>query len=171
MGNASVEASRLSRFFRTLYYWTLLLVTLVVVDDLTFGWIFWLLSQIHPLLSALVALCAYWAIGYWITLRGLSPEPGKVARWFLNRLQLERKNPELRAREDELQKKITSIAIAIPLSLLFGGVVTTLWLRRRDVVDDSAAKRVALVLCGLYALEFALIHALGIGGSIFFVRQ
>lgn len=156
---------------RTLYYWTILFISLLIVDDLTFGWIFWTIAQIHPLVSATLAVTAYWSLGYWITLRGLRPDPGRIASWFLKRLQLERKNSELQAREESLKAKITSVTIAVPMSLLFGGVVTTLWLRRRDIVNDSQAKRLAFWLCGLYALEFALIHALGIGGSIFIARQ
>lgn len=158
-------------FLRTLYYWTLLLITLVVLDDLTFGWIFWALAQIHPLVSASFALVIYWGLGYWITLRGLAPQPGKLAGWFLNRLQLERKNPELRVREQQLKDMITSIGVAFLMALLFGGVLTTLWLRRREVVDDQQARKLAFWLCGLYALEFALLHGLGIGGAIFVTRQ
>lgn len=169
MDNAT-EVRRPSRL-RTLYYWTILLLLLMVADDLTFGWIFWVLSQIHPLLSASAALVIYWSLGYWLTLRGLSPEPGKVASRLLSRLQLERKNHELRTREEELKNKVTSVSAAVPMSLLFGGVVTTLWLRRRGVVSESGARSLAFWLCGLYALEFAIIHALGIGGSIFIVRQ
>ncbi len=156
---------------RTLYYWFALLTALVVVDDLTFGWIFWALAQVHPLVSAGAALVTYWAMGYWITLRGLAPKPGKLAGWFLNRLQLERKNPELQEREDRLKAKITSIGVAIPMALLFGGVVTTLWLRRRGVVNESQARKLAFWLCGLYALEFALMHGLGIGGAIYIARS
>ena len=166
----TVEAHRQS-LLRTLYYWTALLVALLIADDATFGWIFWALSQIHPFISAAAALAIYWSIGYWITLRGLKPSPGKVAGWLLRRLQLERKNPELRTREERLKARITSVAVGIPVSLLFGGVVTTLWLRRRNVIDVNQARRVAFGLCGLYAVEFALIHALGIGGSIFIARQ
>jgi hypothetical protein len=156
---------------RTLYYWTALLIALLIADDLTFGWIFWALAQIHPFVSAVAALAIYWTIGYWITLRGLKPKPGKIAGWLLKRLQLERKNPELRAREEHLKVKITSVVVGAPMSLLFGGVVTTLWLRRRNIINDRQARNVAFGLCGLYAAEFALIHALGIGGSIFIVRQ
>lgn len=156
---------------RTLYYWTLLLITLVIVDDLTFGWIFWALAQIHPFVSAGTALAIYWVNGYLITIRGLRPQPGKIAGWFLKRLQLERKNYELRAREEQLKAKLTSVAIGIPMSLLFGGVLTTLWLRRRNVINDRQAKQIAFGLCGLYALEFAVLHSLGIGGSIFWMRQ
>ncbi|HSX17811.1 MAG TPA: hypothetical protein VLE51_00430 [Candidatus Saccharimonadales bacterium] len=156
---------------RTLYYWGALFIVLLIADDATFGWIFWALAQINPFISAAAALVIYWSIGYWITIRGLKPDPGKVAGWFLRRLQLERKNPELRAREERLKSKITSLAVGIPMSLLFGGVLTTLWLRHRNVIDDHQARRVAFWLCGLYALEFGLIHGLGIGGSIFFARQ
>lgn len=166
MENTHVETRPQSRL-RTLYYWMLLLVILVMVDDLVFGWFFWGLSQIHPLLSFVIAIMASWSLGVWLTMRGLAPEPGRLAGWFLYRLQLERGNPELRAREDELKEKITSVGVAVPMSLLFGGVVTTLWLRRRGVVSDESAKRLAFVLCGLYAFEFATIHAFGIGGSIF----
>lgn len=166
----TTEAHEQSRL-RTFYYWTVLFILLLIADDLTFGWIFWALAQIHPLISAAIALAVYWSIGYWITLRGLSPQPGKIAGWLLNRLQLERKNPELQARQERLQAKITSTAAAIGLSLLFGGVVTTLYLRRREVVNDSQARRLGFWLCGIYAVEFAAIHALGIGCSIFFARQ
>ena len=166
----TVEARRQS-LLRTLYYWTLLLIVLLIADDLTFGWIFWALAQIHPFVSAAAALVVYWTIGYWVTLRGLKPNPGKIAGWFLRRLQLERKNPELQSRQERLKAKITSIVVGIPMSLLFGGVVTTLWLCRRNIIDDHKARQVAFWLCGLYAIEFTLIHALGIGGTIFILRQ
>ncbi|MBI3983977.1 hypothetical protein HY346_01645 [Candidatus Microgenomates bacterium] len=156
---------------KTIWWWSVLLGTLILVDDATFGWIFWALAQINPWLSALVALVDYWLVGYWITLQGLKPHPHKLAVWFLKRLQLERKNPEVNRREQSLKAKITSVAIATPMSLLFGGVITTLWLVRRGVIDLYQAKRVAFYLCGVYAAEFAVIHALGIGGSIFFARH
>jgi hypothetical protein len=159
------------RTLRSLYYWVALFVVLVLADDATFGWIFWLLSQANPLVSAAVAVAVYWTIGYWITLQGLREHPRPVAAWLLKRLQLERKNPELAERQLRLRQKVTSIAVAIPMALLLGGVVTTLYLRRQEVVDDRRARHVAVWLTGLYALEFALIHALGIGGSIFWVRR
>lgn len=158
--------------FRTLYYWIALLITLTVVDDWTFGWFFWALSQYDLVLSAVLAFTIYWALGYWITLRGLTPNPGKVAGWFLNRLQLgHTKNHEIHSMEERLQAKITSIGLAVPMSLLFGGVFTTLWLRRRQLVDDQSAKRLGLLLCGLFAIEVAAIHAFGIGGLILYVRH
>jgi hypothetical protein len=156
---------------RTLYYWMLFFVALTIADDATFGWIFWLLAQINPLVSAAIAFTIYWTVGYWITLRGLAPESGRLAGWFLKRLQLDYKNPDLHARQEQMKSKITSVAIAAPMSLLFGGVVTTLWLHSRQVVNDEQAKKVALWLCAIYAVFFATVHALGIGGSIFFARH
>ncbi len=151
---------------RTLYYWIELFAFLVVIDDLAFGWIFWGLAQVHPLVSAIAALAIYWNVGYWLLIRGLNPNPGKLARKMLNRLQLERKNPELQARQDQLKSKVTSVAVAVPMSLLIGGVLTVLWLRRRNAVSQDGAYRLGFWLCGLYALEFALIHGLGIGSGI-----
>jgi hypothetical protein len=167
---ASGREAKQQAAWKTLYYWVALFIVLVLVDDATFGWIFWLLSQVDPLLSAMVAVAIYWSVGYWIALEGLRPRPRPLAAWFLKRLQLERKNPELARRELKLMEKITSVALAVPMALLFGGVVTTLYLRRRELVDDHRARRLAFWLQGLYALEFAAIHALGIGGSIFWAR-
>ncbi len=166
----NVEAIQVSRL-RTLYYWALLLLTLVVLDDLTFGWIFWGLSLVHPFVSVAVALAIYWTAGYWLALKGLAENPGKVASWFLSRLQLERKNQGVRIREQQLKEKVTSVGVAIVMAPLFGGVLTTLWLRRRSVVNDTQARRLAFWLCGLYALEFAVIHGLAIGGAIFFALK
>jgi hypothetical protein len=149
----------------------LLLITLIVLDDLVFGWIFWALAQINPFLSATVAFLSSWSFSYWLTVKGLSPNPGKVAALLLSRFQLGHKNPELQRREQELLNKITSIGIAIPMTLLFGGVVTTLWLRRKNVVSATHAYRLGFILTGVYAVEVALVHGLGIGGSIFFFRQ
>ena len=167
----SPEAGSEPGTLKTLYYWFALFIVLVLADDATFGWVFWLLSQADPLLSAAVAVVIYWAVGYLITLQGLRDQPRPIAAWFLRRLQLERKNPELARRQLKLKERITSVAVAVPMALLLGGVVTTLYLRRQGVVDDNRARRVALWLTGLYALEFAAIHALGIGGSIFWARR
>ncbi len=169
MGNVT-EVRHPSRL-RTLYYWIALFAILTVLDDLSFGWIFWALAQVSPFLSAGVAFAIYWSIGIWLVFCGLRDDPGRIAGWFLNRFQLERKDPELRAREDQLKRRISSIAWAVPMSLLFGGVITSLWLFRRGVVDRQGARRIGILLCGIYAIEFALIHGFGIGGSIFFVRQ
>jgi hypothetical protein len=158
-------------FLRTLYYWALLFVTLLIVDDASFGWVFWGISQYSLAVSAVTALVVYWSLGYMITIRGLTPNPGKWAGWFLNRLQLGHGNMELRSRKSRLQGKVTSIAAAIPMTLLFGGVLTTLWLRRQKVVDDHQARVLGFWLCGLFALEVAAIHALGIGGLILYVRH
>lgn len=161
------------RSIKTLYYWSVLFATLLVADDAIFGWFFWLLSQVHPLVSAAAALAIYWAVGYWLTIRGMKPHPGPVASWLLNRLRLERKNPELKKREQLLRQKLSTVAASVPITLLFGGVVTTLWLCRHGIIDGNSARarRLGFWLAGIYAVEFALIHSFGIGGTIFWFRQ
>lgn len=140
-------------------------MTLVVLDDLIFGPIAWGLAQIDPWLAVIVSFAAMWGGSYWLVLRGLAPSPGPVASALLRRLQLERRNPELTAREASLKSRITSVGVAVPMSLLFGGVVTSLWLIRREVVDEGQIRQVALVLTFLYAVEFVLLHAVG-GGRL-----
>jgi hypothetical protein len=157
--------------FWTLYYWMLLFITLLVVDDATFGWIFWVIAQFSLIIAAVTAFVIYWVVGYWLTLRGLSPKPGKMAGWLLNRLQLGHPNKAQHEFEQRAQSKITSIASAVPMTLLFGGVFTTLWLHRRGIVANHRARRLGFWLCGLYALEPTVIHALGIGGLILLVRH
>lgn len=154
------QPSRLS----TLLWWTVLFLALVVADDLAFGWIFWIIAVLtHPFVSAAVAFAVYWVVGYKITMGGLSPNPGRLTGWFLHRLQLERKNSDLKALEESLMNKITSVTIAVPMSLLFGGVVTVLWLYKRTVVNYGRARLLAIGLCAIYAVEFAAIHGLGMG--------
>ena len=158
-------------WLRTLYYWSVLLTVLLVLDDLVFGWIFWVLAQLSLSVAIAVAVVISWAFGYWLTLRGLSPYPGRVAQFLLRRLQLERKNEELQHRQRQLREKLASSGAAVPMTLLFGGVVTTLWLRRQGAVDEARARKLAFWLSGVYALEFAFIHAFAIGGGISLLRQ
>ena len=157
--------SAVIRTLRNLFWWTALLVTLIVVDDLLFGPIAWGLAQISVWLAAVVGFTAMWGFSYWLVLVGLRPDPPRLAQAMLRRLQLERRSAELQAREASLKERLTSVGIAIPMSLLFGGVVTSLWLRRRDVVNDTQVRRLALYLTALYACEFVLLHAFG-GGRL-----
>lgn len=156
---------------RTLFYWLAFFLVLVFWDDLVFGSIFWSMSQFSVITSVVVAFVFSWRLGYWLALRGLAPEPGTVAGWMLKKFMLERKHPEFRKRQQLLIGKITSVAMAVPLSLIVGGVVTTLWLRSREIVDDVQAKKVALWLCAIYAVLFAIVHAFGIGGGILVTRH
>lgn len=166
----TVEVRHQSRL-RTFYYWGLLFLLLVLLDDLMVGWVFWLLAQIHPVVAAVIAFVASWRFGYWLALRGLSPNPGRVARTLLAKLELNRRNPEVQARQEQLKGRIRTTGMAVLMTPLFGGVLSVLWLRRRDAVSDVKARQLAFWLTGMYAIEFMLIHAFGIGGSIFVARQ
>lgn len=150
---------------RSLFWWFALFITLVILDDLVFGPIAWLLAQINPWLAALVGFSAMWGVSYWLVIVSLRPHQGRVAKLLLSRLQLERRNPALREREATLKAHLTSVALAVPMSLLFGGVVTSLWLYKREVVDERQVRSLALVLTALYACEFVVLHAFG-GGRV-----
>ena len=157
---------------RTIYYWITLLLFLVIVDDGLFGPVFWALSQFNLPLSIVTAFTCSWLLSYWLTLQGMKPVHGWLARTLLRNLRLEQsKDSERERRVQRLREKTTSISIAIPMTLLFGGVIVTLWLLRRGVITPHRARFVALGLTALYAVIFAAVHALGIGGSILFAHQ
>lgn len=165
------RAGRVGPAIRNAGWWLLLLLTLVILDDLVFGPIAWGLAQVSPLLAVLVSFGAMWGCSYWLTLRGLDPHPGPVAAALLSRLHLARRSDELTRREASLKDRITSVSVAVPMSLLFGGVVTTLWLHKRELVNDAQVKPVALALTFLYAIEFVLLHAVGGGRLVLEIRS
>lgn len=156
---------------RTFYYWTLLLAVLLVADDMVFGWVFWVLAQVNYPATIAVAFVCSWIFGYWLTIRGLKPNPGRLAEFMLSRLQLERRHPELRKREQQLRDRFVSVGTAATMTFLFGGVVATLWLYRGGSIHQERAHKLAFWLTGVYAVEFALIHAFAIGGGILWIRQ
>jgi hypothetical protein len=165
-GRVPLDGGRgLFEALRNLFWWFALLVTLVILDDLVFGPIAWLIAQVNPWLAAVVGFSAMWGLSYWLVLVGVRPQQGRVARLLLSRLQLERRNPRIREREATLKAHLTSVAVAVPMSLLFGGVVTSLWLYKREVVDERQVRRLAFWLTALYACEFVILHAFG-GGRV-----
>ncbi len=159
------KTSRGKRVFRAVYYWVLLWVLLTIADDATFGWIFWTIAGFSAWVSAVFAFVSYWLIGYKLVDYGMRDTKPKWADKLLERLMLNRKNPELAQREQQLKDHVTGVVVGLFASLLIGGVVTSLLLYRRGVSRQQVL-RYAAVATAIYALEFALIHGLGLGGSV-----
>lgn len=135
------------------------MATLVVIDDLTYGPVFWVLSIVGPTPIVVgFAFGIYWLVQMFLVREGLKSQPGRAARFFLERLQLERKNAEIGHREQTLHRKVTTAVVALPLSLVIGGVLPPLILARNGVARTTA-RRLAVVTSGLYAAEFAYLHA------------
>jgi hypothetical protein len=151
---------------RGLFWWCVTVLVLVIVDDLVFGPVFWSIALLSRPAAVIFAFCASWAFGTWLVFRGTREDPGRVARFFLNRLWLERRNPDIAQRERRVREAVTSTIAATVATPFIGGVVPSLVLYKRDAMPVGQIRRLAVFLAALYAVEFAAIHGYGFGGVL-----
>lgn len=146
--------------FSAVGWWVATLLTLVVLDDLTFGPFFWAISRLVGPGAAVAAVYAvYVPAQVYLVRRATEPEPGPIATFFLRRLQLERRSSAIAERERALHGRVIGAGSAIALSLVIGGVLPLLLLWRRGF-DRSFVRRLSYVTAVVYATEFALFHGL-----------
>lgn len=133
-------------------------LTLVVLDDLTFGPAFWALARLAgPLVAVVAIFCVYVPAQLLILASATSEAPGRVTTFFLQRLDLERRNPQLARNEHQLRSKVVGAGSALLLSLVIGGVLPPLLLWRRGA-DRRFVLRLGVATSVIYAAEFAFLH-------------
>lgn len=145
-------------WWESMFWWATTLTTLILLDDLTTGPAFWLISLISPWLATGLAFVVSFMFQVWVTRAGLTAEPGKVAQFFLRKLNLNRKNRQIEQREESLTRKVTSTVSAVLVSLIVGGVLPILLLHKSGKADVKRLHRLVWLTAGCYAVEFALIH-------------
>ena len=139
-------------------WWCLTILVLTIVDDLTFGPLFWLLSRTAgPLIAGLTAWVAYTVIQIILVRQGTEETPHRVAAFLLNRLSLERRFDQVGEREQSLHASVTDVVTATLASLVIGGVIPPLILYRRGRARESV-RRISYLTAPLYAAEFGLLH-------------
>ena len=149
----------MNRTATSLFWWAATLVTLIVVDDLTYGPVFWLATRLGPTaIVVVVTFSIYWVAQVLIVRESTSETPHRVASFILDRLQLTRKNDEIHKREQSLLSRVTGATVAVPLSLVIGGILPVLLLFRAGRPVDSV-RRLSLLTSAVYAAEFAYLHA------------
>lgn len=154
------------RLARGMWWWAVTIVALVLVDDFVFGPLFWFVALISRAGAVTLAFLASWAYGTWLVFRGTREEPGRVAQFLLNRLWLERSNPEIAQRTKRVHSAVTSALAAAVATPFIGGIIPALILHKRDLMPPSQVRKLAVLLCALYAVEFAAIHGYGLGGAV-----
>lgn len=154
------------KFLQALFWWGVTLVTLIILDDMVFGPIFWGLATYNRLLSTIVAFFASWFFGFWLVYAGLKDEPGRLANFFLKRLMLGHKTRQIREREEKLSHTVASGAGALLVTPIIGGVIPSLLLRKYELMRAGTVRKYAMILTAVYAVEFAAIHGWGVN-SIF----
>ncbi len=142
----------------TVMWWLATLVTLVILDDLTFGPVFWLISRLgSPIAGFLAALVIYVPVQVGLVWAATSGDPGRAASFLLRRLDLERRSQNVADREQRLHRRITGAASAVALSFVVGGVLPPLVLWRSGF-STRFVRRLSLVTASAYAVEFSLVH-------------
>lgn len=152
------------KFLRAIFWWGVTLVTLVILDDMVFGPIFWGLAAYNRLLSTVVAFFASWVFGMWLVNAGLKDEPGKLANFFLSHLMLGHKTKQIHEREQRVSQAAASGLGALLVTPVIGGVIPSLVLRKYELMETDAIRSYAVLLTAVYAVEFAAIHGWGVNG-------
>lgn len=147
-------------WWRVAIWWTVTVVTLVVLDDLTFGPLFWLISRTAgPWISAATALVVYTAAQVFIVFRATEERPGRIAGFFLRRLDLNRRSQHVAANERRLHSQVAGWSSALLMTPIIGGVLPPLLLWRIGW-NRRLVRHVVLVCAPIYASEFAILHGL-----------
>jgi hypothetical protein len=154
------------RIARGLFWWSVTILVLVVLDDLVFGPVFWSIALLSRPAAVVLAFLASWTFGVWLVFRGTRSAPGRVAQFFLNRLWLERRNPDIGQRERKVRDSVTSTVAATLSTPFIGGVIPSLVLSKRNVMPVAQIRRLSVFLTALYAVEFAAVHGYGFGGVV-----
>ncbi len=155
------------RIVHGVFWWSVTLITLLILDDLLFGPIFWVLALVNPLLSTVVAFVASVLFQNWLIQAGLKAHPGKLATFFLNRLMLGRKNAEVARREDSIKRSAGSAIGALMVTPLIGSVIPVLLLGKHRLMSAEKLRYFSVLLSVIYAIEFALLHGgYGFGGLV-----
>jgi hypothetical protein len=138
--------------------WVLTIVTLVVLDDLVFGPVFWAIGALRgPAVGFVVAFVVYFVGQLVLVHEATRRSPRRLATFFLRRLGLERPAGRTRPREDEIRARILGSGSAILLSPVVGGVIPPMLLWHRGF-DTHFVRRLTIVTAAVYAAEFALLH-------------
>lgn len=144
----------------TLGWWAATIATLVVLDDLTFGPFFWLIARLaSPTAAFATAVAIYVPAQVLLVRAGTSERPGRLATWFLTRLDLQRRSEEIGRREQRLRARVTGIVSALALSVVIGGVLPPLMLWRAGF-GRRFVRTLSVPTAVIYALEFGVIHGL-----------
>lgn len=134
------------------------MATLLIVDDLVSGPMFWLLAQFNRWGAVAIAFLVYW-LGQVSVVRSLTSEkPGRWASFILRRLQPRRKSEQIERNERTIRNAVASTALALPLSLVIGGVLPPMILYSIGYTHVRV-RRISLVTAAIYAIEFAFLHA------------
>lgn len=138
--------------------WLVTIVSLVILDDMVFGPVFWAIGALWgPLVSTAIAFLVYFPVQIWLVRRGTSAHPRRLAAFMLRRLGLDHSGGWSRPREHAVRSRILGGGSAVALSPVVGGVIPPMLLWRQGF-GATFVRRLSVVTAAVYAGEFALLH-------------
>lgn len=147
------------RIVQAILWWMVLIFTLIILDDLLFGPLFWALSLVSKLLATYLAFLISFCFQLWLVREAMRDHKSNSAEWFLSRLFVERSSTDIAVREESLKRNVTSFMGAAFATLLLGGVITSLLLlRQQNPKNKMKAVAIPMALCFIYSIEFSLVH-------------
>jgi hypothetical protein len=156
-----------SRILSSLGWWVVTLATLIILDDLVFGPVFWFVSLVSPLVAAALAFAASLSFQLWLIRAALRPTRGRFAQMSINKLMFGHKRPAVQVREKSLRRYAASASGALLVSLVIGGVIPIIYLDQRGSMNGHTLRKLGLATSVIYAIEFSLIHGgYGLGGVL-----
>jgi hypothetical protein len=152
------DRGQIQRLVVVVFWWLVTLLTLIVLDDLLFGPIFWLLATREGGTVAVAAILAiYIPVQVLIVVRATSPAPGVMTRLVLGKLELARRIGPVRENEQRIHHRIAGAGSAVLLSLVIGGILPCLLLWRKGYRVEFV-RRLSVVTAAVYAVEYAFLH-------------
>lgn len=139
-------------------WWALTIALLVLLDDLTYGPAFWLLSLAAGPVAIFVAFSLYFIVQLYLVFEGTKEEPSRGAASLLRRLRLARRSDEVAKREVRIHETVTGAAAAVALAPFIGGVLPPLLLSKRGW-ERRHVLWISTATAAIYAAEFAFLHA------------
>ncbi len=104
------------RLVAFVFWWAATLAVLIVLDDLVFGPIFWLLGAGSARWSPRDAFAIYFVAQFFIVWQGTRDDPLRLAAFFLRRLRLERRHHTTRPHEEEIRARVVGGGSAVLLA-------------------------------------------------------
>jgi hypothetical protein len=141
-------------------WWAATLIVLAVLDDLTFGPVFWTLSRlVGPVVAVVAVYAVYVPVQVFLVRRATTDDPGRLARFLLARFDVQRRFQRVADNETRLRSCVVGGGSALLMSLVIGGVLAPLLLWRSGW-PRRTVRRLSIATAVLYATEFAVLHGL-----------
>lgn len=148
---------RARTFVESMFWWSVTILTLFLLDDMINGPLFWALSLVSQAWATIAAFCIPIATQQWLIRQAMREQPAKFAAFALAKLSLERKNRNIHRKEEQIKARASKYTGAALVAPLIGGVIPTLVLYRQGL-PRSSVLRFSWIPTIIYAAEFAALH-------------